>query len=301
MSIVRDVCSIPEGYRDLIEGRVYAALSTVQPDGQPQSTVVWCDIDGDHVLINTMRGFRKEKNMRANPRVTLLAYEQRNPLRSLEVRGTVVEMTEVGALEHLDRLSVKYTGRGPYFGACVPAELKERETPVLCRIAPAHIVTLNAGSATNNVNFFKPPRSVPDNGFIPESHLDLLARPLHGVLTTMLPDGQPQSTLVWLDYDGQCLRVNTTRQRQKGKNMQANPKVNLLILDPSDVSRWIEVRGEVEITEEQALEHLDELTRQYTRHDHYYGGIFPVERQMQETRIICRIKPRKITLDAIHK
>ncbi len=61
-----------------------------------------------------MRGFRKEKNMRANPRVTLLAYEQRNLLRSLEVRGIVVEMTEAGALEHLDRLSVKYIGRAAF-------------------------------------------------------------------------------------------------------------------------------------------------------------------------------------------
>ena len=111
MSIAREVCSIPQAYRDLLEGRTYAVLSTVMPDGQPQSTVVWCDVDGDCLLINTMRGFRKEKNMRANPRVTLLAYEQRNPLRSLEVRGTVVEMTEAGALEHLDRLSMKYIGR----------------------------------------------------------------------------------------------------------------------------------------------------------------------------------------------
>ena len=301
MSIVREICSIPEAFRDLIEGCICPVLSTVLPDGQPQSTVVWCDSDGDDVLINTMRNFRKEKNMRANPRVTLLAYEQRNPLRSLEVRGTVIEMTEVGALAHLDRLSVKYIGRGPYFGACVPAELKERESPVLCRIAPTRIVTLNAGDAADNVNFSKPSRPAPADGFIPASHLDLVTRPLHGVLTTMLADGQPQSTLVWLDYDGQCLRVNTTRQRQKGKNMQANPKVNLLIIDPGNVSRWIEVRGEVQITEDGALEHLDELTRQYTRHEHYYGGVFPTERHMQETRIICRIKPSKITLDAIHK
>lgn len=310
MSIVREVysippkdedCFVPETYRDLLEGRIYAVLSTIMPDGQPQSTVVWCDYDGVYVLINTMRGFRKEKNMRINPKVTLLAYEQRNPLRSLEVRGTVIEMTGTGALEHLDGLSVKYIGRGPYFGACVPAELKERETPVLCRIAPTRIVTLNAGSASDNVNFSKPLRPVPADGFIPESHLDLVARPIHGVLTTMMPDGQPQSSLVWLDYDGEYLRVNTTRQRQKGKNMQANPKVNLLIIDPGDVVRWLEVRGEVEIIEEHALEHLDELTRQYTRHDHYYGGIFPVERRAQETRIICRVKPVKITLDAIHK
>ena len=252
MSIAHEICSIPHAYRDLLEGRTYAVLSTVMPDGQPQSTVVWCDVDGDCVLINTMRGFRKEKNMRANPRVTLLAYEQRNPLRSLEVRGAVVEMSEAGALEHLDRLSVKYIGRGPYFGACVPAELKEREIPVLCRIAPTRIVTLDAGSAADNVNFSKPLRTVPADGFVPDSHLDLVARSLHGVLTTMMPDGQPQSSLVWLDYDGECLRVNTTRQRQKGRNMRANPRVTLLIIDPGDVSRWIEVRGEVEITEDHA-------------------------------------------------
>lgn len=301
MSIVHEVRSIPEAYRDLLEGRICAALATVMPDGQPQSTVVWCDYDGTHVLINTMRGFRKEKNMRANPKVTLLAYEQRNPLRSLEVRGTVVEMTEAGALAHLDGLSVKYIGRGPYFGACVPAELSEREFPVLCRIAPTRVVTLNAGCAADNVNFSKPPRAVPTDGCLPASHLDLVARPIHGVLTTLMPDGQPQSSLVWVDYDGEFLRVNTTRQRQKGKNMQANPKVSLLIIDPGDVGRWIEVRGTVDISEERALEHLNELTRQYTRHDSYYGGIFPVERQALETRIICRIKPGKITLDAIHK
>jgi PPOX class probable F420-dependent enzyme len=178
MSSVREVCSIPAAYRDLLAGRIYAALATVMPDGQPQCTVVWCDYAGTHVLINTMRGFRKEKNMRANPKVTLLAYEQRNPLRSLEVRGTVVEMTEARALAHLDSLSVKYIGRGPYFGACVPAELSAREFPVLCRIMPTRVVTLNAGCAADNVNFSKPPRVVPTDGCLPESHLDLVARPL---------------------------------------------------------------------------------------------------------------------------
>lgn len=136
---------------------------------------------------------------------------------------------------------------------------------------------------------------------IPASHIDLLEEPFHAVLTTMMPDGQPQSSLVWCDTDGVCVRVNTTRQRQKGKNMLANPKVSLLVIDPRDASRFIEVRGEVEITEVDALEHLDALTREYTGKQHYYGGIFPVERQAQETRIICQIHPQKITLDAVHK
>jgi PPOX class probable F420-dependent enzyme len=136
---------------------------------------------------------------------------------------------------------------------------------------------------------------------IPESHLDLLIRPIHGVFSTMLPDGQPQSSLVWCDYDGECACVNTTRERQKGRNMRANPKVSLLIVDPEDTSRYIEIRGEAELVEAGALDHLDRITREYTEHPHYYGYIFPIEQEQRETRIICRIHASKITLDAIHK
>lgn len=82
--------------------------------------------------------------MRANPNVTLLCFDPREPLRSLEVRGRVIEMTEVGALEHLDGLAERYTGATPYFGACVPVEFKETEIPVLCKILPVHICTLDA-------------------------------------------------------------------------------------------------------------------------------------------------------------
>ena len=135
---------IPESHRDLLNGPRVAALTTVMPDGQPQTTVVWCNFDGTHLLVNTMRGFRKEKNMRLNPKVTLLCYDPRQPLRSLEVRGTVVKMTEEGAMEHLDGLGELYTGKKPYFGNCVPIELKGKEIPVLCKIMPTHITVLDA-------------------------------------------------------------------------------------------------------------------------------------------------------------
>jgi PPOX class probable F420-dependent enzyme len=134
----------PESHLDLLNRPRVAALTTIMPDGQPQTTVVWCNFDGSHVLVNTMRGFRKEKIMRLNPRVTLLCYDPRQPLRSLEVRGTVIEMTEEGALEHLDTLSELYTGKKPYFGNCVPVELMEKEVPVLCKILPTHITVLDA-------------------------------------------------------------------------------------------------------------------------------------------------------------
>jgi len=137
-------CEVSSEYLDLANGPRVAALTTVMPDGQPQTTVVWCDFDGTYVRVNTIRGFRKEKNMRANPRVTLLCYDPRQPLRYLEIRGTVVEMTETGALEHLDGLSDLYIGKSPYFGECVSAELQDTEIPILCRIRPDHIVTVDA-------------------------------------------------------------------------------------------------------------------------------------------------------------
>jgi PPOX class probable F420-dependent enzyme len=114
-------------------------------DGYPQTSVVWCDFDGAFVRVNTMRGFAKERNMRRDPRVTLLCYDPREPLRSLEVRGAVVEMTDAGAEEHLDALASKYAGRPVrYFGDAIPARFAETEFPVLCRIKPIHVVALDA-------------------------------------------------------------------------------------------------------------------------------------------------------------
>ncbi len=135
---------------------------------------------------------------------------------------------------------------------------------------------------------------------IPASHLDLLARPVVGVFTTMLPDGQPQSSLVWVDHDGECARVNTTLERRKGRDMLANPKVTLLVVDPDDTSRFVQVRGDAELVTDGAVEHLDELTRRYTRHPAYYGFIYPHDQRELETRVICRIHARRVTLDAIH-
>lgn len=138
---------IPASHLDLIECPPVAALTTVMPDGSPQTSVVWCDVEARLVRVNTMRGFQKERNMRRNPLVTLLCYDPREPLRYLEVRGTVVEMTEEGALEHLDALASKYAGRPiRYFGEAIPAHFAATETPVLCRIRPTHVVAVDAAA-----------------------------------------------------------------------------------------------------------------------------------------------------------
>ena len=135
---------------------------------------------------------------------------------------------------------------------------------------------------------------------IPDSHADLLTRPLHGVLTTMSPDGQPQSSLVWVDAADDVAVINTTLERQKGRNMRANRSVNLLVVDPENTSRYIQIRGDAELTTEGALEHIDAITRKYTSHPAFYGYIYPAERRARETRVVCRIHARWITLDAIH-
>lgn len=139
---------------------------------------------------------------------------------------------------------------------------------------------------------------------IPESHCDLFSAPVHGVLTTMMPDGTPQSSIVWTDYDGEYVLINTTLERQKGRNMLANPKVAVLVIDPKDSSRWIQVQGRVrEMTEDGASAHADKLTRRYTssRKQHFYGDIYPVEQKQKETRVIAKIEPLKVSLDAIFR
>jgi PPOX class probable F420-dependent enzyme len=139
---------IPASHRDLVECPPVAALTTVMADGCPQTSVVWCDFDGECVRVNTMRGFAKERNMRRNPRVTLRCYDPREPLRYLEVRGMVVEMTETGAAEHLDDLASKYAGRPiSFFGDAIPAGFAGTEIPVLCRIRPTHVTALDAREA----------------------------------------------------------------------------------------------------------------------------------------------------------
>jgi len=137
---------------------------------------------------------------------------------------------------------------------------------------------------------------------IPDTHRDLLVEPIHGVLSTMMPDGQPQSSIVWADYDSTYVLINTTLERQKGRNMCANSKVALLVIDPRDVSRWIEVRGKVvEISRDGAEAHADKLTQLYTGKQRFYGDIHPIEQKQKETRVIVKIEPIRVALDAIFK
>lgn len=81
---------------------------------------------------------------------------------------------------------------------------------------------------------------------LPETHADLLTRPLFAHLATLRPDGAPQSNVMWFDWDGERIRMTHTRTRQKFRNLQRDPRVALSIADPDDPYRFLEVRGVVE-------------------------------------------------------
>lgn len=99
---------------------------------------------------------------------------------------------------------------------------------------------------------------------VPEKYRDLLKKRALALLATLMPDGSPQVTPVWFDYDGKCFRINTARGRTKDKNMRRDPRVAFDILDPDNVERYMQVRGRVvSITEKGAVEHMNGLALKY--------------------------------------
>jgi hypothetical protein len=127
---------IPEKYADLFQKRAFASLGTLMPDGRPQVTPVWCDFDGQHVIFNSARGRQKDRNVRRDPRVALAIVDPDNPYRYLEIRGTVVEITEDGAAQHIDKMAKKYMGVEKYPYA-QPGEVR-----VLYKIRPEHTTVM---------------------------------------------------------------------------------------------------------------------------------------------------------------
>ncbi|MBE0690091.1 MAG: PPOX class F420-dependent oxidoreductase [Anaerolineae bacterium] len=130
---------------------------------------------------------------------------------------------------------------------------------------------------------------------IPESHRDLLDRPIVVALVTLMPDGWPQATPIWCLYDGEHVIVNTARGRQKDRNMKQRPHVTILSIDPDNPYRWLEVRGEVvAITEEGAVDVINTLAKMYRGTDSYYGGVTPLHLRDQETRVTFKVKPIRV-------
>ena len=128
--------TIPEPFKELFNKVAFANLGTVMPDGSPQVTPVWCNFDGTNIWINSAKGRVKDKNMRRNKKVALSIQDPDNAYRHLSLQGEVVEITEQGADDHIDKLAKKYLGKDkyPFRG---PWEVR-----VIYKIRPENVTTM---------------------------------------------------------------------------------------------------------------------------------------------------------------
>jgi PPOX class probable F420-dependent enzyme len=109
----------------------------------------------------------------------------------------------------------------------------------------------------------------------------------YGVVATVRPDGSPQLTTVWVDYDGENVLVNTATGRKKARNLEHDPRATVLVYDGRDPYKWVSVSGPVELTTEGAEEHINKLSRRYDGRDY--------DLPEGQQRVIARIKPERVT------
>ncbi|HWS98346.1 MAG TPA: PPOX class F420-dependent oxidoreductase [Candidatus Methylomirabilis sp.] len=125
---------------------------------------------------------------------------------------------------------------------------------------------------------------------VPETHKDLFNKKAFGSFTTLMPDGSPQTTPVWVDFQDGKVLVNTALGRQKDKNVRHDPRVAITLIDPENPYRYLEIRGRVdEITENGAAEHIHKMAKKYLGVDKYPYG------QPGEKRELLKITPQKFS------
>jgi PPOX class probable F420-dependent enzyme len=105
------MAKLTEEAKNLLDGKNFACVATLMPDGSPQVTPVWVDREGDIVVINATVTRQKYRNLRRDPRVALCVFDMANPYSKVLIRGKTIEITNKGAEEHIDKLSMKYHGR----------------------------------------------------------------------------------------------------------------------------------------------------------------------------------------------
>ncbi|GGS51794.1 MULTISPECIES: PPOX class F420-dependent oxidoreductase [Streptomyces] len=128
--------ALSDSLKSLLDDKVFIVVGTVQPDGSPQMSPVWVKRDGDDLLFSTTVDRRKEKNLRRDPRVTVVVMDPSNPYAYAEIRGTA-EVTTEGGRELIDELSRKYTGKD--YADFNPASKDDAER-VVVRITPQKVV-----------------------------------------------------------------------------------------------------------------------------------------------------------------
>lgn len=115
--------------------------------------------------------------------------------------------------------------------------------------------------------------------------LELLSEPQIATVATVMADGSPQLTPVWIDTDGEAILFNTAKGRVKYRNLLRNPKVAVTVVDRNDFYRLVNVRGTAEIVEQGADDHIDKLAKKYLGADSYPW------RKEGEQRVIVRVVP----------
>ncbi|MGC9399542.1 MAG: PPOX class F420-dependent oxidoreductase [Anaerolineae bacterium] len=124
---------------------------------------------------------------------------------------------------------------------------------------------------------------------IPEKYLDLFEKKAFCFLATLMPDGSPQVTPVWVDYDGTHVIINSARGRVKDQNIRRDPRVALAIHDPDDPYRYLQIQGKVvKIAEAGADEVIDQLAQKYLDVDRY------PHHSPDEVRVTYKIKPESV-------
>jgi PPOX class probable F420-dependent enzyme len=125
--------TLPDTAQAVLDTPEFATIATIEPDGRPHLSVVWVARDGDDVLVSTVKGRRKHRNLERDPRATVLGYLKDDPYRYVEVRGTAT-MVDEGGPELIQQLSRKYRGR-PY-----TADEGTGNVRVVVRIRPEKVV-----------------------------------------------------------------------------------------------------------------------------------------------------------------
>ena len=105
--------NLPAGLLDLLGKPSPCFIATTMPDGSPQLTQTWVGTDGEHILINTVEGYRKVRNVERDPRVSVIVTDPANVTDYFSIKGRVVDATPKGGAEHIEELAQKYIG-GPY-------------------------------------------------------------------------------------------------------------------------------------------------------------------------------------------
>jgi PPOX class probable F420-dependent enzyme len=116
----------------------------------------------------------------------------------------------------------------------------------------------------------------------------LFLEPNYAAATTLRRDGSPHTTVVWVDWDGENVIVNTNEWRVKPKHLRRDPRVNVTVIDRNDPYRWVAVTGTAELTNEGANDHIDRMAMKYR-------GKAKYDLKPEEQRVLVRVRPERVT------